>query len=637
MTPFKLYTADFGWTAETNERSDHNLSFPNATVISDQVQLEAAIRLDHMAAKFDRGAAQGAKFESCDVFMFDIDSKNVVLSRQQVEGIFPDFEFWLVQSKGGSGWHIYFPVIEILDEWMCRELVLRFYDAFRFHAGKTLLDQSCKNLNRKFYATQNSVFYHPGKLIDDYLASYQIPISSIKDHYDLKNVSDPYALENVECYGSRHAYLMALGGYLNAKGLTAFQMAAVINTTNSVLPASMGGPLPDASTDKANSIDHVLESLIKYNAERKQPVVDFVFVEVNRKRRQITRDELDRLYKPVSYDQFKVVIKSFVKCIEKRNVSVYDLLNREYISKDALFGLFSDQVYKVLDEKSTWVYRLCIEYWWATEPTYRGIVFKTTIDGPHEEDGLLYFNVSPRSVIETLTKPTLPQSQAVFQRTMRKIKDAVSSGYDNLDGSLPYRGFVKGEVYQIIGASGFGKSLFLQNISYRAMKRGQSVLYVTTEQSADDVHERLVKIHYDRDSTDSGVLLMKETHPIPMQNIDIRWTPSKAFSIGLIEDFMTEDLALVVADYADDFASPRDMAQEWEQQKLIYLELANLAIRNQVPILTASQGNRSMFDHSGAVGQGKNSSNIAGAYAKVERWHGTRLSSLIRMTWSTAV
>ena len=177
MTSFSLYLSDLQYSPAKADDSRFNTSFPHETTISCLEDLQRAVKYDHMAAHFDSGAAVGAAFIAADVLMADIDSDKLPAeshwTREKVEALFAEYEYWLVEGKShmiskdghppAPSYHFYFPIQKVETEWIYRDLLSKFYQKYKSLNGIPILDQACKNANRKFFATPNKVYYHPGQ------------------------------------------------------------------------------------------------------------------------------------------------------------------------------------------------------------------------------------------------------------------------------------------------------------------------------------------------------------------------------------------------------------------------------------------------------------------------------------------
>ena len=257
---------------------------------------------------------------------------------------------------------------------------------------------------------------------------------------------------------------MRYGGWLIAKGLAFEDITTLIGAKNRSLP----DPLPETG---GNGIQHILESLQKYHDRKDLPQEEFCWVEFRGKRKQIGKVEFDQLYEVLAYREFKEKVGGiFIKVLENKNVWVYDLSCNEYMLPSAFHALHQRLLYKIPDLRAKWLHKLCSERWWDTEPLYRGIVRKALTDGPYTENAQTYWNIGPKTKEEMILRPDLAAVQTAWREIKAKNASTISTGYTNLDQSLPFGGFRKGELYMIGGLTGEGKSLVLQGVTLKSCK-----------------------------------------------------------------------------------------------------------------------------------------------------------------------
>ena len=202
----------------------------------------------------------------------------------------------------------------------------------------------------------------------------------------------------------------------------------------------------------------------------------------------------------------------------------------------------------------------------------------------------------------------------------------VSTGWTALDQKL-YGGFNKGELNIFAGQSGAGKSLFLQNVALNWANVGMNVIYFTFELS-----EELSSMRVDSMST--GVASNEIFKKIDDIDLMVRMQGQKSgkFQLKYMSSGATvNDLRsylkeyevqtgtkpdCICVDYLDLLmpiskrVSPSDL---FIKDKYVSEELRNLAVEQQIVLVTASQLNRASveeteFDHS----------HIAGGLSKIQ-------------------
>ena len=210
--------------------------------------------------------------------------------------------------------------------------------------------------------------------------------------------------------------------------------------------------------------------------------------------------------------------------------------------------------------------------------------------------------------------------------SLKDNNGTVSTGWSALDHKL-YGGFNKGELNIFAGQSGAGKSLFLQNVALNWANVGMNVIYFTFELS-----EELSSMRVDSMST--GVASNEIFKKIDDIDLMVRMQGQKSgkFQLKYMSSGATvNDLRsylkeyevqtgvkpdCICVDYLDLLmpiskrVSPSDL---FIKDKYVSEELRNLAVEQQIVLVTASQLNRASveeteFDHS----------HIAGGLSKIQ-------------------
>ena len=196
----------------------------------------------------------------------------------------------------------------------------------------------------------------------------------------------------------------------------------------------------------------------------------------------------------------------------------------------------------------------------------------------------------------------------------------VSTGWPMLDKPL-YGGFNKGELQIFAGASGSGKSLFMQNLSVNWIQQGLNGCYITLELSEGLCAMRLdsmianietKRIFKNLDDVEMKIKLMGKK----AGNLRIKYMNAQS-TVNDIRAYLKEleiqtnsKIDFLCVDYLDLLmpvsakVSPNDL---FIKDKYVSEELRNLAKELDVVFVTASQLNRSAveeveFDHSHIAG-----------------------------------
>lgn len=186
---------------------------------------------------------------------------------------------------------------------------------------------------------------------------------------------------------------------------------------------------------------------------------------------------------------------------------------------------------------------------------------------------------------------------AEYEAQARLPQGRLKTGYPELDVVL--RGMAPGEVMTLVGRSGVGKTAALLNL-LSTMSQGRPSLFISLEQPAPQVFERLVSI-----DTGVGVTEIEERTRAndPGMSTNIAQT-IQAWSHVLVIDTPCQlseldgkiagagPLALVALDYLGMISTPRGSGSTYEAVSEIARELKRLAKRHNVVMLTAAQVGR---------------------------------------------
>lgn len=150
MTPMTLHTATVTGAA-------HNTCYPTTTVITTPADLQAAARLDHVAATYVAGQRSAANFQSSDCVVMDVDNDHTDnpadwIDPAQLAEIMSEVSFMTATSrhhmtaKGATSprprFHVYFPITACCDAatyaGLKRRLAARlgFFDTNALDAGR---------------------------------------------------------------------------------------------------------------------------------------------------------------------------------------------------------------------------------------------------------------------------------------------------------------------------------------------------------------------------------------------------------------------------------------------------------------------------------------------------------------------
>lgn len=222
---------------------------------------------------------------------------------------------------------------------------------------------------------------------------------------------------------------------------------------------------------------------------------------------------------------------------------------------------------------------------------------------------------------------------------LEKLKDSngqLGTGWKTLDDKL-YGGFNRGELNIFAGASGAGKSLFLQNLALNWAMSGLNTVYFSLELS-----EGLCSMRMDAMLTDTATReIFKKLEEI---EVKVKMAGKKAGVLQIVQlpngvtandllawirEFQTQrkvKVDAILVDYLDlmmPAGQKISVADLFVKDKLVSEELRNMAVGEQLLLATASQLNRSAvesveFDHSmiaGGLSKIQTADNVFGIYS----------------------
>ena len=213
--------------------------------------------------------------------------------------------------------------------------------------------------------------------------------------------------------------------------------------------------------------------------------------------------------------------------------------------------------------------------------------------------------------------------EGLSDRTSETIRKSIPTGLKLLD-DIDYLdgGLAGGEIGVMMAPTGGGKSYWLMQMGYGALKAGYNVVHYTFELSEINIGKRydakisgfpIKEIRNNEKDVQKilsefkgGRLIIKE-FPTRTANIHkIKFHIDRLQASGIPID-------LVVLDYADLMLSTRSYEQKTWELEAIYEELRSFSMETKIPIWTASQTNRAGLDED-IIGLDK----IADAYSKAQ-------------------
>lgn len=197
----------------------------------------------------------------------------------------------------------------------------------------------------------------------------------------------------------------------------------------------------------------------------------------------------------------------------------------------------------------------------------------------------------------------------------RRTEDKIPFNLTLMD-KIASGGMSRKSLIIVLAQTGAGKTLFMCHTAASALKHGRNVLYITAEMAAEKIAERIdaniLNITMDELKTIDKESYMKRFQKIAGKSrgrLIIKEYPTASAHSGhfraLLEELkVKKDFTpdLVIVDYLNICASARlkmgSSVNSYSYIKSIAEELRGLAVEYNVPILSATQTNRSGFNNS---------------------------------------
>jgi replicative DNA helicase len=192
-------------------------------------------------------------------------------------------------------------------------------------------------------------------------------------------------------------------------------------------------------------------------------------------------------------------------------------------------------------------------------------------------------------------------------RVLMMNRSAISTGWKVVDDVLN-GGYGRGELSVYIAGTGIGKSWALAYAGYGALKQSKTVLHYTFE-----LYEHAVGSRYDALISGTPIDQIQPNKDFVKGKIEefntqyngkliIKSYPTKTATVNAIRNHINK-LAhfnivpdILIVDYADLMSTRKSYEQKRYELESIYEELRALAGELQIPVVTASQTNRSSLD-----------------------------------------
>jgi len=197
----------------------------------------------------------------------------------------------------------------------------------------------------------------------------------------------------------------------------------------------------------------------------------------------------------------------------------------------------------------------------------------------------------------------------ILNRWMRRKNDAevkrVSTGWGKFDQI--FGGYGVGELFTYMGPAHSGKSMYLVNAGANILLQKKNVLHITLEMSEEITSQRydmrLLGLNKDELKTPKANVKIKELLENHIGKLVVKRYPSGLASAADISAFIKrlENVRkfipdVLIVDYADIMRSLNKYNDKRFELDSIYQQLRNLGIEFNIPVITATQLNRSAIE-----------------------------------------
>lgn len=170
----------------------------------------------------------------------------------------------------------------------------------------------------------------------------------------------------------------------------------------------------------------------------------------------------------------------------------------------------------------------------------------------------------------------------------------IPSGWNNVDKLSG--GWYIGDTHCIVAGSGIGKSIILANIARRQIELGNSVLYISTEMNKKQQLQRIYRSYFNAQNEDEikARLPLFKGQSFPLSVIKVH--PNSVTTLDIKKMAEGKKFDILIIDYMDELKATEKTKDEYEKHRILGTDLKRLAEELNVPLITASQTNRSTIE-----------------------------------------
>ena len=183
----------------------------------------------------------------------------------------------------------------------------------------------------------------------------------------------------------------------------------------------------------------------------------------------------------------------------------------------------------------------------------------------------------------------------------------IPTGFPSVDEEMK-GGHYPGKCGIIIGGTGTGKSMFLVNLAFNAMKADKRVCYISLENQKENIAQRLTAGLCNEDFYDlqfdpnknalCQAKMQAFTAAHPETALDIFYFSNRSITCPELESFLKTEYQdspfpeVILLDYADLLGCSKEYKSEYDNFGLIYAQIVAMTQRFDVALWTATQANR---------------------------------------------
>lgn len=210
--------------------------------------------------------------------------------------------------------------------------------------------------------------------------------------------------------------------------------------------------------------------------------------------------------------------------------------------------------------------------------------------------------------IEIMIKKIEEELKDLYNNSIHEI---IPTGFETLDKQVYNGGFQKSRLYMIQGKTGFGKSVFLVNLTKNFLKQGKSVLFFTLENTLEETRNRLMscisgvrldEILFDEQKKKEQIVSLQEFFKKYRGYLHIEYLPTYVLTKEMVDVFVKIKTSqgfphpdVIIIDYIDLMKYPQKTETERIRLGKLTQELKKLSQEQNCVVITPTQLNREQY------------------------------------------